>query len=396
MTKHIGRLQAIGFGKESTAGTAVAATFWAPKESGQMTPEYTMEEDNSAYNTIDEVFDVVKTKETAKVTLNTTIRDEAFGNVLLAAFGTETLLYCMTLAGVSGGTPARGDVISSSAGSWAGVIKKVLIFGGTTYYFCSLTSGTFSNQTDVTNGTWTGGDNVMKAGVYGHYFTRLNTNNHPSFTAYAHDPVSDERAAYVMLDKLEMNFKVGSYARFKSEWKGKAMASTSAQTPTYASENRFLTAHARVYFAASESALNAVSTGESLQSFNLTIMKNLIDVQSFESAFDVESLHNRQFRAAGNLEALYEDTTMRDYAADSEKKACRLLLSNTNASELLASSSIYPTIVIDLARIGFSEWSRGDDLNELVSQTLGFLGELSTSDAFTIEALLINDRATVY
>ena len=393
--KHIARLQSLGFGKESVAGTPVAASFWAPKDSGQVTPEFTTVEDNSAYGTIDEVFDVVTTKKRTKVTLGTTLRDGWFGNIMLAALGSETLLRCITLTGVGGGTPARGDEITSAAGAWAATIHKVLIFNSVTYYFVEVTSGTLSNQVDVTNGTWTSGDNVIKTGVYGHYFQRLNTNNHPSFTAYAHDPVGDERAAYVMLDKLEMNFKVGDYARFKTEWIGKKMASTSAQSPVYDSDGRFLTAHARAYFAADEASLNA-ATGLALQTLNLNVMKNLTDVQSFESADDIASLHNRQFRVEGNVEALYDDTTYRDYAGNNEKKAARVILSNTGADELLASSGIYPTLLFDLARAGFNEWSRGEDLNELVSQTLGFLGELSTADGFTLEGLLINDRSTIY
>lgn len=392
MANHIGRKQAIGLGKESVAGNAVAATAWIPKTVSDFVPKFEKAIDDSAYGVIDEVFDSQTTKNMTEINVEGILRDNWFGNLLLAALGQVTAVKIVTITGASGGSPARGDAISSVTGSWSGVIKKVVIIGGTTYYAVSTTTGTVSNQSDVTNGTWTGGTLTIKTGVYGHFFQRLNTNAHPTFTIYGSDPVADERAAYCMLDSLEMEVAVGDFAKFKAMFKGKQLESTGAQSPVYTSDNPFLAKHASVYFAASESALNAATASE-VQRFKIGIQKNVVDVQAFGDT-DIASLHNQQFTISGDLDAIYSAVTYRDYVANSTKKAARLAVVNTDATAL--STGIYPSIYIDMARLSFEEWTRSTDNNALVNQTMGFSGEFSVSDAMTIEVLLLNGNATGY
>ena len=88
MTEHIGRRQAVGIGKETTAGTKVSATNRIPKTSGVMTPVIETLKDTAGYGVIDEVYDVQPVKEHTELSIEGTITDKTFGFLLLGALGT--------------------------------------------------------------------------------------------------------------------------------------------------------------------------------------------------------------------------------------------------------------------------------------------------------------------
>lgn len=94
------------------------------------------------------------------------------------------------------------------------------------------------------------------------------------------------------------------------------------------------------------------------------------------------------------MEALFENVTLLDYVKNSSKKACRLELVNSGATAIV--TGVYPSIYVDLLRVGFTERSQSDDQNGVVKQTLGFQGTYSPDDSATIEILLINDETTAY
>lgn len=397
MNEHIGRRQAIGIGKEGTSGTGVAATNWIPKLEGAFKPVFNKAKDDSAYGVIDEIYDSQTTKYMTEIEMGGIVNDDLLGVLLTGVLGTHTTVTCCTITGASGGTPARGDAVTSATGSFVGTIKKKILVGAVNYYFLSTTSGTLTDgATNLTNGTWTGGTVAIKTGVKGHLFTRLNTNTHPSYTVYGSDPIGDERATYCMIDTFEVEFKVDDFAKFNATLKGKKLATTSAQSPSYNADNPFLAKFAAVKFASDESGLNA-ATASAMQRFKLSVQKNLIDVQAFGDT-DIASIHNQQFGVAGDLEAIYNAVTFRDYVANSTKKACRLQAINTDATVLLSDSanSIYPSIYIDMARLSFEEWSRSTENNGLVNQTMGFTSEFDVTTAMSIEILLLNDVATAY
>lgn len=393
MTEHIGRKQALGFGRETTAGTGVNAALWFPKMSGVFKPVYEKAKDGSAYGVIDGVKDSEVTMETTEVSMQGIVRDEYIGHFMYAALGTYDKCQIITITGQSGGTPARGDSVSSATDSWAGTIKKIFIRGATTYYAVATTSGTLtSSGSDLTDGTWTGGTWAVISGVEGHFFSRLNTNAHPTYSLYGSDPIGDDRAVYGMLQSLDLEIAVGDYAKLTANWMAKKLASTSSQSPSYAEENAFLGRYGNVYFASDESGLNAASASV-LQRFKLSIAKNLQTVQKLGDV-DVNSIHNQVFGVTGDFEAIYTDNTLRDYVANTTKKAARLEMINTSATAL--ATGIYPSLTIDIARGSFENWDRSDDNDALVSQTLGFEGEFDVDTAMTIEALILNDRATSY
>lgn len=393
MTKHIGRLQHIGLGKEITPGSLVPANVWCPVMAGALKPVFESANDESAYGVIDQNYDSQTVKNTSELSGVTGIlRDNWIGYLLLGALGTEALCQCITLASISGGTPARGDAVSSATAGWTGVIEKIISINAVNYYFVSTTGGVLTTgQVDFTDGVYTATETIV-TGVTGHMFKRLNTNNHPTFTMYGSSPVSDELSPYSMIGQMEIEVAVNDFAKFSLGMMGQQLQAAGPQSPVYTADNQFLAKHGNVYFAADEAALNAAAPSI-LQRVRFSINKNLTTVEKMGST-DVDSIHNQQFGVEGEIEAIYENDIYRDYVKNSTKQAMRVALINTEAAAL--NGNVYPSIYADFARNSFKEWDRSDDNDSLVSQTLGFTSEFSVAEAMTTEILLINSRSTAY
>lgn len=390
MTAHIGRLQKVGLGKESVAGTEVAATAWLPKVSGIFRPEFGKAEDMSAYGNIDQLRDSVTVKQKTIVEIEAIARDVYLGHFLMATLGQDTLCLRMTLGTVVG-TFQLGETITQATSLAEGVIEAIDGSGASQVLHVSITSGTFTSASN----TITGGTSAATAiptfdnAVRSHFFERLNTNNHPTYTLYGVDPVGDYRAGYGMLNTLDLECAVGDYLKINSEWMAKQESSTSS-SPSYTEENPFLAIHADVYFADSIAELDSASA-VSLERVKVTVNKNLEEYQAFGDT-DIVSIHNKQFTVVGDLTALFDSTTLKDYVVNSTKKAMRIEF----VSDAAIGSGSNPRLRIDLASCAFESWERDSDNDALVRQTLGFKCEFSVGDSETMHMLLQNSRVTAY
>lgn len=381
---YIGRRSAIGLGKETTHGTKAPVEVWIPKESWLLNPSFEEAQDTSWYGVIDEVYDSFTTKNSSSCNLSGIVRDDFIGYLLLGAMGTYTKVKCFTGASITG-TPKRWDVVTG------GILKKIIKVWDETYYFFS---GTVSGG-EIEGTDWSGTFTEVK-GVNGHFFERLNSNNHPSFTMYDDDPIAWSYAPYCMVNTFEISCEVADYVKFSCEMMGKQMQDNeTAVTPVYTDDNAFTASMAGVRFADTEDLLNNAGT-QCMQNFRLTINKNLTDVQCFGST-DIDSLHNQQFTIDGDFEALYTSTTLRDYVINSQKKAVRFSAINTNVEPLdWEGGAIYPSIYIDCMKVGLNEWTKTDSLNEVIKQTMGFSGQYDNATGATLEILLINWNSTWY
>lgn len=378
---YIGRRSAIGLWKETTAGTKVNPQVWIPKESGVLNPSFETAQDTSWYGVIDEVYDTFTTKNFSNITLTGIVRDDFIGYLLLGALWKYTKCYCVT-GTPNGWTPARWDITTG----WA-TLKKIITIGTTDYYFFDQ-----AVSWSITNGTWTMTATAV-SWVNAHLFERLNSNNHPTFTLYDDDPVSSAYAPYMMINSFELSCEVADYVKFSAEFQWKQMQdNNTAVNPAYADENPFTASMAGVLFANDEAWLNT-ATAVCMQNFRLTINKNLTDIQCFGST-DVNSLHNQQFTLEWDFEALFEDTTLRDYVIDSQKKALRFFAENRNASAL--ATGIYPSIYVDCMKVWLNEWTKTDDNNGIVKQTMWFTGQYDNASWTSIEVLLLNSNSTWY
>ena len=276
-------------------------------------------------------------------------------------------------------TPARWDSVSW----WT--LRKILKVWSTTYYCFDWTVSAWT----ITNWTWTM-TWVEVSDFTVHLFSRLNTNTHPSATLYDVDPIASSYAPFCMLNSFEISCEVADYMKFTAEFQWKqmqAIESWSEPTPAYTDEPAFTSSMAWVRFANNEAWLNS-ATEVCMQSFRVAINKNLADVQCFGST-DVNELFNQQFGVEWDFEALYDDTTIRDMALNSQKKALRFYAENGSWEDF---SAIY----VDLFKVWLNEWNKTDSNNDIVKQTMWFTWQYSNDDWATIEIVLINGNSSWY
>lgn len=386
--EHIGRLQKVGLGKESSSGTPVAAAAWIPKVSGIFRPEFGKAKDTSAYGNIDQLRDSETVKQVTILELEAIVRDVYVGHLLMAALGQDTLTIRMAMGSLSG-TFVRGETVTQAVSLATGRVKDV---DGTGHIYIEVLTGTFTSASNTVTGGTSGAtmvptfDNTLRT----HFFERLNSNTHPSYTLYGVDPVGTYRAAYGMLDTLELECTVGDFLKFKSSWMAKKEASTSA-SPTFTEENEFLAVHGSVKFADTLEGLDS-ATAVGVERVKLTIQKNLEDYQAFGDT-DVASIHNKQFAVMGDLTALFNSTTLKDYVVNSNKKCMRIEFTN---DDVTIGSASNPFFRVDLPSVAFESWERDSDNDALARQTLGFEAEFEIDASETLHMLLQNSRTTAY
>lgn len=374
----IGRQSAIWLWIEATRWTQVSPQIRIPKTSWVLSPTTESATDDSWYWVIDEVFDTFTTKNFSWLSLEWIVRNDFIWYLLKLALWDYTKLKVFTWT-VSWWTPKRWDTVSW----WT--LKKVLKIWTTTYYCFDWTVSAWT----ITNWTWT-----LTATAFNdftvHLFSRKNSNVHPSATLYDIDPVASSYAPFCMLNTFELSCEVADYMKFSAEFQWKqmqAIASWSEPTPAYADEPAFTASMAWVRFADDEAWLNS-ATEVCMQNFRISINKNLTDIQCFGST-DVDWLYNQQFGIEWDFEALYDDTTLRDMALNSTKKALRLYAENSSDSDF---SAIY----VDLFKVWLNEWTKTDNNNELTKQTMWFTWQYSNDDSASIEIILINGNTSWY
>lgn len=399
MAKFIGRRGAIGVQKEATSGTEEAGTItWFPKFSGLLAEDNTKVPMDAGFGVIDDIADHALENEQSKLNAVIAAGATTLGHLLLPAFGQENLCVIGTLTGASGGTPARGDAISSATGSWTGIIRKIFVIGATTYYAISTTTGTISAQTDVTNGTWTGGTLALITGAYGHYFSRLNTNAHPTYTLYENTPVGDKNALFGMLNSIDFNFVRGDYLKITLEYMAKKVNSDSGLSPSFDSENYFKSRHFGVKIAANEASLNAASLVSAIESMSVTIAKNVEVLPGSRSSTanntEPAEFANGAFGAQGQIVLPYIDDTYRDYFTGNTKKAARQEWIDYDSSAI--TTGLYPQLIVDWYQVNFEGFERSDDNNAIQKQTLNIVPEYDRTNGIRCDALLVNGRATAY
>ena len=386
--EHIELLRKIGLGKETVAGTAVAASVWVPKESGAVEPDFDAAVDKSSFGSIFAHSDSYTTKHGSKAKIAGVFRDSFGGHLLMACFGTTYACLKMTMTGGSG-TFQVGETVTGGTSAATGVIRRK---DSNTLLYVSITSGTFQTGETLTGGT----SGATAAGAFdsvlrSHLFSVLNTNAHPSYTIWESNPVAAEKAAYGMMDSFDLELAIDGMLKFDSGWTGMKPAADTC-TPAYGTtQNAFVAKHATLKFAADLASLGA-ATAVSASHFKISIKKNVKAFQEFGS-IDIKGQINGAFTVTGELTAVFNATTLRDYVANSSKKAMRLDVANTDVT---IGSAGNPTLRLECAKVGFTAWGREGGAEDLVMQKMGFEAQLSLTDAEGLIAILQNTTTAAY
>lgn len=385
---HIGRKWSIWLGKEWTAGTKDTVDYWFPKQDGAINHVVEKAIDDSAYGVIESRYNSAISKEMSEFALSGIIKDESFGLILLCALWQDTL--CRKLGtGSKTWTYVVGETVTGGTSSATGVVKKVR----STYIIVSVSSGTFQDNETLTGGTsWATSTSDYDSAIYVHLFTVLNTNNHPTCTAFDNNDVQDFYATYCALSSLGITITSEEYVRFESQWMGRALTDDGTPpTPSFTSDNRFMARHTSVYFASTAAWLDG-ATAQDLVSLSLNIGKNLYQEAKLWTK-TVNAFHNQNLTVDGTISGVYKDTDILDLFTGESQRYARIEAVNTDVTIWSAEN---PRMIIELWQSVFDDFSRSSDNDQVVTIDSNFVGEFNQTDGYSITVELYNTKSAAY
>lgn len=196
MTVFIGRKFNVGIGKESSRGTAVAATYWVPHMEFSHDDKIDVVVDDTSVGVIEDSQGQDTVFKYSEGSLAGRMTDTSFGLWLMGLMGTDTI------AVVSGA---------------------------------------------VTDHTFT----VLETAQHPSLTIDM---NEPNATG-----ASSNRYALSVIDGMEFNFEIGAYSTFKVNFRGN-VAGTGTNTPSYTAENPFMPQHGVFQYASTYAGLSSPTT----------------------------------------------------------------------------------------------------------------------------------------
>lgn len=229
MTYFIGRKFNVGIGKESTRGTAVAASYWLPKMECAVEDKINFVMDENSIGVIEDANTQDITGKYSEGSVAGRITDSGFGLILLASLGSETATTLVQ----------------------TGVYDHV--FG------------------------------VLESAQHPSLTVAVSEPNAATSSAL--------RYALSMIDSLDIEFEINKYCNYKFGFRGNT-AATATNTPSYTAENPFLPQHGVVKFASSLAGLGAASA-INLRKCILSIKKNIEEDWTIGSVAAAERLNKQ-------------------------------------------------------------------------------------------------------
>ena len=338
MSTHIWANQAIWLAKETVRGTPSSTSImWIPKASWALNPETEYTNDESGIGTIVTVRDSRKTKNWANLSCELIVWDQSIWQLLMWVF-------------------------------WAAPVSTL-------------------EALDPSND------------VYNHTYELAENNTHQSFTIWANDNViwwsNSERASYWVMESLELNASAGDYVRASMTMISRGIEEVGHQSTSFITENKFSfdDVSVKVVTAANKwAAITALASAPAfkVQNLRVSFWKNTMQNQELWN-IDIADIFNQNFTIEWDFTAVYRDKAIYDTFYDSQKKYMQIIIQNQNITIWTLSN---PTIDILLNQVSFQTWSKSTDINAIITQTIGFIGEFNTTDWEAVTAVLKNTKTS--
>lgn len=233
--------------------------------------------------------------------------------------------------------------------------------------------------------TTTGGGETS---TYLHTFTVDQSAQHDSLTIFQDDPNQDYKYALGVVDTFDLEVALEEYCKVTVGLRSK-VGETASLSPSYTAENSFLPQHATLAYAANVSGL-ASPTTVNVRSVSLSVAKNVEDDRRLGSLAPADIL-NKQLSVEGSVEMVFDAETFKTQMLADTAQAIRITLENTDAT---IGSTLHPKLVITLAKVKWSEFTRSYGNDEIVVATASFKAHYSVGDAAMITAALTNAQAS--
>ena len=225
--------------------------------------------------------------------------------------------------------------------------------------------------------------------VYDHTFTLSNSNSPQSLTVIRRDAVSNKAYPLGMINNYDLEMELGDYIKHTADFIT-APGVTSTATVTRIKENEFKPKYAGVKFAANLAGLSGASNLGTVQSFRITLNRNVErDHEAGSNApYDISV---RGIEVSGELVLRYDSNVQEVAYLDDVKRAMEISIVNTDET---IGTSANPGLVFTAPKVTLESWDLDQTLDDKVTQTIGFQALYDVDEASQIEAVLTNLVAT--
>lgn len=225
--------------------------------------------------------------------------------------------------------------------------------------------------------------------VYEHTFDLQTSAQHPSLSITKKDPARTYGYVNAMISSLEITADPDNFVSFVAGFRAKVGA-TQSQTATYVDQKVFTRSMVTLKRATSLAGL-AGGTAINVRNFKVTFTPNLVDDDILGSA-DPNDFLNTTFRIEGEFELKYEDETFHDFTKNQTATYYRLYMEDPTTIGTAEKTSIE----FLFADVISKEWERTDENDEIVGQTIKFVGRYDLTDAISSRIILTNLISAAY
>lgn len=211
--------------------------------------------------------------------------------------------------------------------------------------------------------------------------------NVPNYlTVAVTNPVESRRHALAVIDELEIKSEAGEWVTFEAGIKAKDGV-TSADTAAYVAETEFTGKDTTVKLAANIAGLSG-ATALDISSITLTLERKSEPYFPLGSTAP-SAMNTGAFRATGEFVVRYTTTDHETDWIDNTKQALSIEFKNTAVT---IGDAANPSLTFTAPQVSLTTFEKSDDLDEVVTATVGFACELSTTDAYALRAALVNTQ----
>jgi len=223
--------------------------------------------------------------------------------------------------------------------------------------------------------------------VYNHTATIKEDIAGQSFTLVRKDSLTTKAYPGARFGEFTVTMELGDYIRYTANIISKVGAATTS-TPAYTSETEFLPKHFTVKTASTAAGLGAATAIATIQSFTLTVNPNLeIDWESGNK--DPYAISSHGYDLGFEMTLRYGGTTYEDAYLNGTKLALQVNAINTDVT---IGTAAKPGLVFTAPSIHITDFSRSEDLDSPVEQSITGVIHYSPADAYALTAVLTNTK----
>jgi hypothetical protein len=239
------------------------------------------------------------------------------------------------------------------------------------YYFYSIYGAVVSNTV---------------SGATTHAFTLEQSITHPTITGFIKDgEVRQEKVAGMLITTLELTATTDDYVRFTAGFIGKESVTDVSVIPSLATEYDFVSRDITVKIADTEGGLSGASA-LLLKNINISWNTNAIADFVFGS-YSPNDIYNKQISIEGSFTKNYVDTTFQDLYEANGSKFMSIVI---EGEATIGSGSAKPKIALQFDKVQITDWNRGSEGDELVTEEVSFKAFLNATSGQQSELTLVN------